>query len=253
MGPAPRHRRLSRACDRRLAVHVHLAGAPGRVSSEAASGQKHPQGTIFRHDSFRQGEHVPMHEELRNALKPGTEFDGYRFERVLGAGGFGVTYLATEVLLNRQVAIKEYLPAGMATRYPRRPAGCVALTVSDKRKSVEFASHDIGRGRRRRRSVRAGAHRRGDGVGIAAGDRLLGGTTMSTDSPPCTATRSCPRSRDRPLQPIRGTRRQRAEAQGEKPEGRSQRGEARREKNVRAVIRAGSRPPGSSARSERGS
>lgn len=59
-----------------------------------------------------------MEDESRNALKPGTEFEGYRFERVLGAGGFGVTYLATELLLDRKVAIKEFLPAGIATREP---------------------------------------------------------------------------------------------------------------------------------------
>ena len=32
----------------------------------------------------------------------------YRIERVLGQGGFGITYLATQVGLNRKVAIKEF-------------------------------------------------------------------------------------------------------------------------------------------------
>ena len=32
----------------------------------------------------------------------------YRIERVLGQGGFGITYLATQVGLDRQVAIKEF-------------------------------------------------------------------------------------------------------------------------------------------------
>ena len=57
-----------------------------------------------------------MAEERRNALTPGMEFEGYRIEGILGAGGFGVTYRATETLLDRQVAIKEYLPSGMAIR-----------------------------------------------------------------------------------------------------------------------------------------
>ena len=57
-----------------------------------------------------------MEDKSRNALKPGTELEGYRFDRVLGAGRIGVTYLATELLLDRKVAIKEFLPAYMATR-----------------------------------------------------------------------------------------------------------------------------------------
>ena len=34
----------------------------------------------------------------------------YRIEKSLGQGGFGITYLATQVNLNRQVAIKEFYP-----------------------------------------------------------------------------------------------------------------------------------------------
>ena len=42
--------------------------------------------------------------------------DDYRVERVLGAGGFGVTYLATELEVDRYVTIKEYFPSDFATR-----------------------------------------------------------------------------------------------------------------------------------------
>ena len=57
-----------------------------------------------------------MSEEMRHALPKGYEIEGYRIERVLGAGGFGVTYLAHEIAINRKVAIKEYLPSGIAAR-----------------------------------------------------------------------------------------------------------------------------------------
>ncbi len=60
------------------------------------------------------------------ALPSGTELAGdFRIKRVLGAGGFGITYLADELALARQVTIKEYFPSDYAARkdelaaYPR--------------------------------------------------------------------------------------------------------------------------------------
>ena len=51
------------------------------------------------------------------ALPNGTELVGdYRIDRVLGAGGFGITYLADEVALARAVTIKEYFPSDFAAR-----------------------------------------------------------------------------------------------------------------------------------------
>ncbi len=51
------------------------------------------------------------------ALSAGTELVGdYRIERVLGAGGFGITYLAQELALARDVTIKEYFPGDFAAR-----------------------------------------------------------------------------------------------------------------------------------------
>jgi WD40 repeat protein/serine/threonine protein kinase len=51
------------------------------------------------------------------ALPSGTVLVGdYRIERVLGAGGFGVTYLAEELALARLVTIKEYFPSDIAAR-----------------------------------------------------------------------------------------------------------------------------------------
>ncbi|KAB2846063.1 MAG: serine/threonine protein kinase, partial [Hyphomicrobiaceae bacterium] len=51
------------------------------------------------------------------ALPAGTTLVGdYRIERVLGAGGFGITYLAREIALDRLVTVKEYFPSDFAVR-----------------------------------------------------------------------------------------------------------------------------------------
>ena len=59
----------------------------------------------------------PAPTENLLALPDGTELVGdYRIKRVLGAGGFGITYLADEKALARLVTIKEYFPADFAAR-----------------------------------------------------------------------------------------------------------------------------------------
>ena len=52
----------------------------------------------------------------RNALPIGYEFLWYRVEKILGQGGFGITYLVMDTNLNRNVAIKEYMPVSLAVR-----------------------------------------------------------------------------------------------------------------------------------------
>lgn len=57
-----------------------------------------------------------MAQASPSPLPNGTELHEYRIERVLGHGGFGVTYLARDRHLNAQFAIKEYLPRDFAHR-----------------------------------------------------------------------------------------------------------------------------------------
>lgn len=49
-------------------------------------------------------------------LPAGTRLHGYRVQRCIGGGGFGVTYLAQESLLNRTVVIKESFPDSICYR-----------------------------------------------------------------------------------------------------------------------------------------
>ena len=52
----------------------------------------------------------------RLALPQGTRVQDFEFHRVLGHGGFGITYLGWNIALDIPVAIKEYLPADLAMR-----------------------------------------------------------------------------------------------------------------------------------------
>jgi hypothetical protein len=54
--------------------------------------------------------------EVENALPSGYSINEYRIDFLLGAGGFGLTYLATDANLNLKVALKEFLPADLAVR-----------------------------------------------------------------------------------------------------------------------------------------
>ena len=68
------------------------------------------------------------------ALRAGTVLnDRYIVGRVLGQGGFGITYLALDTQLNAKVAIKEFMPGEIATRQG------TAVSVMMDTKSEEFA------------------------------------------------------------------------------------------------------------------
>jgi serine/threonine protein kinase len=55
-------------------------------------------------------------ETHRLALIPGFRLDNFQIERILGKGGFGITYVALDLQLGKRVAVKELLPDSIATR-----------------------------------------------------------------------------------------------------------------------------------------
>ena len=63
-------------------------------------------------------------------LQPDTTLQGgkYRIERVLGQGGFGITYLAVQTSLNRYVAIKELFMGGEGQAINDRRGNMVIVT-----------------------------------------------------------------------------------------------------------------------------
>ena len=62
------------------------------------------------------GSFPPTMADTSNALPGGYRLNEYRIDSVLGAGGFGLTYLATDSNLDLKVAVKEYLPSEFASR-----------------------------------------------------------------------------------------------------------------------------------------
>ena len=64
-------------------------------------------------------------------LPPGTRLQEFVVERILGSGGFGITYLAHDEKLGRKVVVKENLPVQFAYRNP------ASLTVSSRTSSAE--------------------------------------------------------------------------------------------------------------------
>ena len=70
-------------------------------------------------------------------LQSNTTLQGgkYRIDRVLGQGGFGITYLATQVSSNRQVAIKELFIGGSGQAINDRRGNQVVVTNSANQQS----------------------------------------------------------------------------------------------------------------------
>lgn len=73
-----------------------------------------------------------------DALRTGTELNGYEVESVLGHGGFGIVYKARHLDLGTIVAIKEFLPIEIAVRdgltvHPRSSDCADAFEESKKR------------------------------------------------------------------------------------------------------------------------
>ena len=70
-------------------------------------------------------------------LQPNTTLQGgkYRIERVLGQGGFGITYVAIQTSLNRYVAIKELFIGGSGQAINERRGNQVVVTNSANQQS----------------------------------------------------------------------------------------------------------------------
>src|SRR5687768_6917012 len=76
-----------------------------------------------------------MRDRLAGALPPGRRLMEYEIQQVLGRpGGFGITYLALDLNLQKKIAIKEFLPADIAWRQD----GIVVPRTPDDREAFDW-------------------------------------------------------------------------------------------------------------------
>lgn len=86
-----------------------------------------------------QGTYMPPDTtgDIQTALPIGTRMAEFEIVGLIGEGGFGIVYLAQDHSLQRQVALKEYMPASLATRGANS-----TVTVRSERLQETF---DLGR------------------------------------------------------------------------------------------------------------
>ena len=80
---------------------------------------------------------MTMTNQPTQQLQPGAALQGgkYRIERMLGQGGFGITYLATQELLDRRVAVKEFFMRDYCSR--GQDTAAVTLGTASNRELME--------------------------------------------------------------------------------------------------------------------
>lgn len=85
------------------------------------------------HCGYKEG--TPPLEAYHLAPETRLQEDRYIIGRVIGFGGFGVTYLAYDQTLQKRIAIKEYLPGEFSTRMPNQEK--VTIYSGDKEEQYQ--------------------------------------------------------------------------------------------------------------------
>src|SRR5688572_29218968 len=76
----------------------------------------------------------PPNADIPSALPVGARVAEFEIRGVLGSGGFGIVYLAWDHALEREVALKEYMPGTLAGR-----GGDMSVSVRSSSMAETFA------------------------------------------------------------------------------------------------------------------
>ena len=107
---------------------------PGCFEGPLLSGEGNGKGNVCPRCGFD----LATHKQSLMSLGLGTILGGrYEIGRVLGSGGFGITYLAFDHRLQVAVAVKEYLPRALAARRD----GETGVIIHSESAMAEFAHH----------------------------------------------------------------------------------------------------------------
>ena len=69
--------------------------------------------------------------DAHNALATGEQLHEFAIRGVLGVGGFGIVYTAFDTALEREVALKEYMPASLAARSSTRQVSVLSQSHAE--------------------------------------------------------------------------------------------------------------------------
>ncbi len=83
------------------------------------------------------GFEIGKYEEKKTCLRPFTVLQNkYMLGRVIGVGGFGITYIGWDLNLQTYIAIKEYFPGSLASRDTSGENGTTQVLPHDAQKDV---------------------------------------------------------------------------------------------------------------------
>lgn len=105
---------------------VIVQRSPGPDDRQAAAEAADPDRTVVTRPAV-------VGSNAQHALPAGTRLGEFEIVDLIGEGGFGIVYLAYDTQLGRNVALKEYIPAALASR-----VGAAEVSVRSERHEETF-------------------------------------------------------------------------------------------------------------------